>query len=85
MAKGVGIPGICRFGAARPRAEVFSIDTPPPTVSGSLHVGHVFSYAHTDIIARHRRMAGQTPPLTARRSPPIGACSEPGGPLAAAA
>ena len=51
--------GIYRFDASRPRAEVFSIDTPPPTVSGSLHVGHAFSYTHTDIIARHRRMAGQ--------------------------
>ena len=51
--------GIYRFDATRPRAEVFSIDTPPPTVSGSLHVGHAFSYTHTDIIARHRRMAGQ--------------------------
>jgi valyl-tRNA synthetase len=34
------------------RAEVYSIDTPPPTVSGSLHVGHVFSFTHTDMIAR---------------------------------
>src|SRR3954471_6565081 len=49
-----------RFDRSQPRENVFAIDTPPPTVSGSLHVGHVFSYTHTDLIARFQRMNGKS-------------------------
>lgn len=41
------------------RENNFAIDTPPPTVSGELHLGHVFSYVHTDFIARFQRMMGK--------------------------
>ncbi len=49
-----------KFDRSQPRANVYSIDTPPPTVSGSLHVGHVFSYTHTDLVARFQRMTGKS-------------------------
>lgn len=46
------------YATPRDSKPVFSIDTPPPTVSGSLHIGHIFSYTQTDIIARYKRMSG---------------------------
>src|SRR5687768_4117638 len=50
--------GIYDYDPSRGREETFVVDTPPPTVSGSLHIGHVFSYTHTDLMARYRRMQG---------------------------
>src|SRR5690625_7050734 len=51
--------GVYHFDRTAGREDVFSIDTPPPTVSGSLHIGHVFSYTHTDTVARFQRMNGK--------------------------
>ncbi len=50
--------GVFRFDPTITKDKIYSIDTPPPTVSGSLHIGHVFSYTHCDIVARYKRMQG---------------------------
>lgn len=49
--------GIYKFGQ-RKKGEVFSIDTPPPTISGEIHMGHVYGYVQQDFIARFKRMLG---------------------------
>ena len=51
--------GIYRWDPTVPRERTFVVDTPPPTVSGSLHVGHVFSYTHQDLLVRYQRMIGK--------------------------
>lgn len=51
--------GVFSWDPDRPREETFIVDTPPPTVSGSLHIGHVFSYTHQDLLARYQRMKGK--------------------------
>ena len=51
--------GTYRFDRSKSREQIYSIDTPPPTVSGSLHAGSAFSYTHTDILVRYQRMRGR--------------------------
>jgi len=52
--------GVYKYNPNKSRQETFIVDTPPPTVSGSLHIGHIFSYTQTDVIARYQRMKGKT-------------------------
>jgi valyl-tRNA synthetase len=54
------LDGIYRYDPSQPRERTFVVDTPPPTVSGAIHVGHVMSYTHTDVVVRYRRMTGKT-------------------------
>ena len=51
--------GLYQWDASRPRDQTFVVDTPPPTASGALHIGHVFSYTQTDVIVRFQRMLGK--------------------------
>ncbi|MDP9241440.1 MAG: valine--tRNA ligase [Actinomycetota bacterium] len=51
--------GTYRFDRSKTREQVYAIDTPPPTVSGTLHVGSAFSFTHTDLVARYQRMRGK--------------------------
>ncbi len=51
--------GLHSWDPTRGREETFVVDSPPPTVSGSLHVGHVFSYTHQDLLVRYQRMLGK--------------------------
>ena len=49
---------IFKFDANDTKREIFSLDIPPPTISGRLHMGHVFGDAQQDFIARYKRMKG---------------------------
>ncbi|MBM4337754.1 MAG: valine--tRNA ligase [Deltaproteobacteria bacterium] len=51
--------GLYRYDPSRSRAETFAVDTPPLTVSGSLHIGHAFSFTQADVIVRQQRMNGK--------------------------
>lgn len=51
--------GIYHFDPAAPAENAYTVDTPPTTVSGLIHIGHVYSYTHADIMIRYHRMLGQ--------------------------
>ena len=51
--------GIFKWDSKTSKKEIFSVDTPPPTASGYLHMGHIFSYTHQDFIVRFQRMIGK--------------------------
>ncbi len=51
---------VYQYDSTKSREETFMVDTPPPTVSGSLHIGHIFSYTQTDVVVRFQRMSGKT-------------------------
>jgi len=57
-AKAWAVQGTYTFDRSKTREQIWSIDTPPPTASGALHIGHVFGYAQVDFMARYKRMAG---------------------------
>src|SRR5262245_47085275 len=51
--------GTYRFDRSKTRDEIYAIDTPPPTISGSLHLGTAFGYIQVDALARFQRMRGK--------------------------
>ena len=50
--------GIYNFDKNDTKKPIYSIDTPPPTVSGKIHIGHIFSYSQAEFVARYKRMRG---------------------------